>query len=251
MEKEFLPKKFLEKIKKISGYLRWPLNLKLSNKNWINFFKDNNSCGRMNPKDALSLSTRMFRTRPLRTSLTILGVSVGVGAVLFLVSLGYGLQETILNRITTTDALLSLDVSAGKSELIKLDTAGVEKIAALPDVEEVSPVAVLSAQVSYGDLTGDATLYAVKPSFFRLSGLIADEGKLFSDDIQEAGTRAAVISMAMAEIFNVEPSKIIGEKIYFTIFTTKLNEDGTEEITTVEEKEPFNIVGVFWRSVTA
>ena len=42
--------------------------------------------------DTLSLSMRTFKTRPMRTALTILGVSVGIGAVLFLVSFGYGLQ---------------------------------------------------------------------------------------------------------------------------------------------------------------
>jgi len=60
--------------------------------------------------DTLSLSTRMFKIRPLRTLLTILGVSVGIGTVLFLVSLGYGLQNVILSKIATTDSLLTLDV---------------------------------------------------------------------------------------------------------------------------------------------
>ena len=175
------------------------------------------SSGRMTVRDTLSLSTRMFRTRPMRTALTILGVSVGVGAVLFLVSLGYGLQETILNKITTTDALLSLDVTASKSELIKLNTAGIEKIGALPTVEEVSPIAALSAQVDYHDLTGDATLYVVKPSFFRLSGAVTLKGKFFINNIEGSNTREAVVSSAMAEIMNIDPEKIIGEKINLTI----------------------------------
>ena len=42
--------------------------------------------------DVFRLSTRMFRTNRSRTILTILGISVGIGAILFLVSLGYGLQ---------------------------------------------------------------------------------------------------------------------------------------------------------------
>ena len=50
--------------------------------------------------DIFRLSTRMFRTNRSRTILTILGISVGIGAILFLVSLGYGLQVLILNQIT-------------------------------------------------------------------------------------------------------------------------------------------------------
>ena len=69
----------------------------------------------MRVPDLLSLSTRMFKTRPMRTFLTVLGVGVGIGTVLFLVSLGYGLQNVILGRIATADTLLTLDVSPGPS----------------------------------------------------------------------------------------------------------------------------------------
>jgi ABC-type antimicrobial peptide transport system permease subunit len=81
--------------------------------------------------DALTLSTRMFKNRPMRTFLTILGVSVGIGTVLFLVSLGYGLQQVILNKITTADSLLSLYVSPGVSKLVDLSQENVDKIARL------------------------------------------------------------------------------------------------------------------------
>ncbi|NTU98760.1 ABC transporter permease, partial [Candidatus Falkowbacteria bacterium] len=50
----------------------------------------------MKISDTISLSTRMFKTRKMRTFLTILGVGVGIGTVLFLVSLGYGLQRVVL-----------------------------------------------------------------------------------------------------------------------------------------------------------
>jgi len=88
--------------------------------------------------DLISLSIRMFKNRPLRTFLTVLGVSVGIGTVLFLVSLGYGLQRTILSRITTADSLLSLDVSPGAGNLITLADKDVEEISRIKEVKEVS-----------------------------------------------------------------------------------------------------------------
>ena len=83
--------------------------------------------------DTLHLALRMFRTRPLRTGLTILGVSVGIGTVFFLVSLGYGLQQTILNRIANGDTLLTLDVSPG-SEAIRLTDTAWKKVQKIPHV---------------------------------------------------------------------------------------------------------------------
>jgi ABC-type antimicrobial peptide transport system permease subunit len=65
--------------------------------------------------DILKLSMRMFKARTMRTLLTILGMSVGIAAIIFLVSLGYGLQRTLLQKITTSDALVTLDVTLGES----------------------------------------------------------------------------------------------------------------------------------------
>ena len=46
----------------------------------------------MRIQDLAQLSTRAFKTNPMRTWLTILGMGVGTGAVVVLVGLGFGLQ---------------------------------------------------------------------------------------------------------------------------------------------------------------
>ena len=71
--------------------------------------------------DLFKLATRMFKARTSRTLLTVLGMSLGIGAILFLVSLGYGLQKTLLERITTSDSLLTLDISEAKSGAVSWD----------------------------------------------------------------------------------------------------------------------------------
>jgi ABC-type antimicrobial peptide transport system permease subunit len=73
--------------------------------------------------DVLKLSLRMFKARTMRTLLTILGMSVGISAIMFLVSFGYGLQRTLLQKITTSDALVSLDVTLGEDKTAKLNQA--------------------------------------------------------------------------------------------------------------------------------
>lgn len=188
--------------------------------------------------DALSLSTRMFKTRPMRTLLTILGVGVGIGTVLFLVSLGYGLQNAILSRITTADSLLALDVNPGTSELIKLDNASLQKISQIEHVEEVSPVITASAQISAGGLTGDGIMYAVNPSFFRLSGIVPAYGELFVNE------KDLIISTAAVQLLNMEVETSLGKSIGITYFVPYLTEEGVEEISMYEEEEPYKIVGV-------
>lgn len=194
----------------------------------------------MKISDLLSLSTRMFKTRPMRTFLTILGVSVGIGTVLFLVSLGYGLQRVILNKITSADALLSLDVSAGTSGLINLNKDTVDKILKIPNVAEISPAINLSGQLTIDAFTGDGLIYAIDSSFFRLSGVSAKYGKLFeSPDAHEA-----VISSEGAKLFNSNFQEMLGKTITLDLFLPKLNAEGIEEIQIEHRKEKYTIIGI-------
>lgn len=172
--------------------------------------------------------------------MTILGVSVGIGTVLFLVSLGYGLQNIVLNKITTADSLLSLDVSPGGSGMISLDEDSLHKIKNVPEVTEISPMTSLTAQMNISDLTGDGLVYAVSPSFFRLGGVLPSQGKLFGDD-EKYG---AVISSAGAKLFNIEPKDMVGRELQLTLLLNEKREDGMEEIKSIKRDDVYTIRGV-------
>lgn len=188
--------------------------------------------------DAFSLSMRTYKTRPLRTFLTILGVSVGIGAVLFLVSFGYGLQNAILNQITTADSLLSLDVSSGAADIISLKEADIDSISKIENVEEVSPVASFSSQITIDNLTGDGIVFAVKPSFFRLGGVTLSYGEEFKGD------NDIIISSAGAKLFNITSEDIINKEISMVLFLPKISEDGFEEVEVVTRENKYRVVGV-------
>lgn len=170
----------------------------------------------------------------------MLGVGVGIGTVLFLVSLGYGLQNVILSRITTADSLLSLDVSSGTSGLIELNDKNIDEIAKIPEVAEVSPVADFTSQITMDDFTGDGVVYTTEPSFFRLGGIIPKYGEQFKDDEKNS----AIISSATAKLFNLEPANILGKQISLTLFLSKLNAEGFEDVEIKNLNEKYTIKGV-------
>ncbi|MDD5527957.1 MAG: ABC transporter permease [Patescibacteria group bacterium] len=190
--------------------------------------------------DALTLSTRMFKNRPMRTFLTILGVSVGIGTVLFLVSLGYGLQKVILERITTADSLLSLDVSPGVSSLVELTQDNVDKIAKIDGVVETSRLANISSQINLGDKTANGAVMAADQSFFRLNGVNASYGKIISSD----DSLDAVISTAALKLFDLSQADAIGKQIQLTLYTTSINSEGFEEVKIVKRDDNYTIVGI-------
>ena len=101
----------------------------------------------MKTADILKLSLRIFKTNRMRTILTVLGIGVGIGAILFLVSLGYGLQKVIMDKIASSDALLAVDVVSGTSKELKLDQDLVDKVSKLPSVVEVSPLVAFNSLI--------------------------------------------------------------------------------------------------------
>jgi len=191
------------------------------------------------------LSTRTFRTRPGRTLLTILGISIGIGAVLFLVSLGYGLQKMIFEQITTEESLLTLDIASPKKELFPLDRATVEKISNIENIAEVSPKATFSGQIILEDLASDLLIYASEPSYFKLGGILLTEGKY----IENRDENKTILSTALLKTFNLTPKEAIGKEVKFTLFLSKKIEE-VEEIEIIEKEESYQVIGVIEDDIT-
>lgn len=190
--------------------------------------------------DLISLSSRNYIMRPMRTFLTILGVSVGIGTILFLVSLGYGIQKIILERITTNDSLLSLEVSPPPSDVIKLDKEAIDKIKKMPEISEISPIVSYSGQINHANLTGDSLIFGADSSYFRLSGLLVKNGKIYD----EKSTDGSVITTAGLNLLNINEKEAVGKELKLMAFIPYKNEEGVEEIKIVEPGTVYKITGV-------
>lgn len=189
--------------------------------------------------DLFYLSLENFKNRKSRVLFTILGVSVGIGAILFLVSLGYGLQRTLLERITTEESLLTLDITSAEARIVILDEKTLEKVALLENVERVSPQAIFSAQVSLGELTSETIVNLVNPDFFVLGGVLPTIGKTFIDKDQQK----IVVNSSVAELFNLKPEQILERPLRFLIFLPK-EVEGVPEIEIFEIQKEFKVIGV-------
>ncbi|MCK4453917.1 ABC transporter permease [Candidatus Parcubacteria bacterium] len=191
------------------------------------------------------LSTRTFRSRTRRTFLTVFGVAIGIGAVLFLVSLGYGLQKMMLEQITTSEALLTLDVTSPKAEIISLSPDITKEISEIENVEEVSPLIVLGGQVTLGDLTSDTSIFSCYPSYFRLGGIFPSKGEFFEKETEQK----IILSTALLKTFDLEPNQAIGKKVKFSLFLPKKTEE-VEEIEIIQREEDYLISGIIEDNIT-
>ena len=200
--------------------------------------------------DLFKLSTRMFKARTSRTLLTILGMSIGIGAILFLVSLGYGLQKTLLERITTSDSLLTLDVSEAKSGVISLNKEMIKTIESLPGVEEVSPAFQITTQGYFDDMSVDLITIGCKFLFLRFGGYKAAAGVLLADD----NVTGVVISSSIAKVFDKNPEDMLDKEITFSFFVPKITtssesvsdtiDEAASQFDRVESDKIYKIIGV-------
>jgi putative ABC transport system permease protein len=174
-------------------------------------------------------------------------MGVGISAILFLVSLGYGLQNTILERITTSDSLLTLDVVPQNSSPAVLDQATVEKIKGMDGVSEISPNFQLNAQGQLDDLKTELPVTAVSANYFRLNGMKVSSGQFFTDDNKEG----IVISSSVAQIFSKSVDEMIGKEMTFVFSVPQENPDSgdtssvnsQDNTTKVPLDKKFKIIG--------
>src|SRR3989344_4659063 len=190
--------------------------------------------------DILKLSTRMFKTRKMRTFLTIMGIGIGIGAILFLVSLGYGLQRALISQITSSDALLSLDVVQGEKAVLTINNDVIAKIREFPQVKEIAPMVSLRGQILYESTTADAVANIASTDFLRFSNLKFSGGDIFDENKNEI-----IISSAVTRVLSIEnPIAIIGKEISLSFLAVRVLENGQEELDLVPQAGTFMVKGV-------
>ncbi len=199
----------------------------------------------MNIKDLLQFSFQSFKNRKSRVAFTVAGVAIGIAVIVFLISLGYGLQNTILSRITTAEALLSLDVFSPDSDTLPLTSDSLEKIGMIEGVESISPKAVALSQISYNELTSEAVVNLVEQDYFTYAGIKTSSGKIF-----DKGSNQIVVTETIANLVNVSKEDLIGKKIEMKILFSGETEPDPEVASAVWQDE-FTVVGVLQDSEVA
>lgn len=152
----------------------------------------------------------------MRTLLTVVGIAIGIATIIFLVSLGYGLQEFSVKRISSLDALSTIDVSQGKTASFKLDQETISKISRIENVEKVSPIISLGGKASYQEKKTDLVITAVNADFFNYEDVKIAEGGLFTDD-----EKKVLASSSLVKTLGLDNKTILGKDIALSILMPK------------------------------
>ena len=148
----------------------------------------------------------------LRSALTMLGMVIGVAAVILMLSIGSGVQEQVSRSISALGSNLLIINSgaartgggfsqgAGSRPTLTIDDA--EAIARLPQVVAAAPQSTFPAQVVAGPTNWATSITSSTPAWFAVQGWFPEEGRPFSAMEERQAARVAVIGQTTArELF--------------------------------------------------
>lgn len=155
----------------------------------------------------IKLALKSLFANKLRSFLAMLGIIIGVSAVISLLSLGAGAQKQISEQVSSMGTnILSIrpgsrntgGISSNAVNTLKLEDAEA-LVTEVDEVEAVSPVASGNYQIKYFNKNTSSNVNGVASTYFLIRNIKADKGRLFNSNEGESGMRIAVIGSQVKE----------------------------------------------------
>jgi putative ABC transport system permease protein len=193
----------------------------------------------------LELFVESFATLALnkvRTGLAILGIVIGIGSVIALVSLGQATQQSIENQIQSLGAnLLTINPGAQRSGNVRTasssntltneDAAAIASSSEITTIKSVSPEYSSRSQVVTGSSNTNTSIIGVVPAYLDIHKVTIDSGSFISQSDVDSLSRVAVVGpQIVADLFS--GSNPIGQVIKigsqnFTIIGVTVSKGGS------------------------
>ncbi|MFV8827703.1 ABC transporter permease [Alkalihalobacterium sp. APHAB7] len=175
----------------------------------------------MSIMENVKMALQSIRAHKLRSLLTMLGVIIGVAAVIIVVAIGQGGEAMIKSQIAGADNTLEIYYYPSDEEIrsnpnIGFDTAfSLDDIRSLESIPEVKRVVASSSEYSsirHQSETVDAAVFGINDAYLQVHTLNVAEGISFSQGDFIGGKRTALISATLQEEL-FEDQSALGEII--------------------------------------
>ena len=168
--------------------------------------------------EALKMSLLAMRAHKMRTLLTMLGIIIGIAAVVSIVGLGQGSQQQILanisslgtNTITVNDGYPRGDPRRKYND-DNLTPEDAEAVSSQPYVINVSPQVNTSSSVRYNSVQEDSTINGVGEYYLEVTGETLASGQGFDSQSIELRSQDIIIDDNAKSTFFADIDNPIGE----------------------------------------
>ena len=156
------------------------------------------------------MAWRNLKFKKLRSILTVMGVTIGIGAIFFLLSFGLGLQQLVTRQVIGDQSIKSIDVTSPDSRVIKLDSSALNRIKEFKHVEKIGTLYSFPGTYKAKGAEVDTVVYGINNSYGEISNLNIKKGKMVEDNDQDK----IVINQVLAKSLDFDPfDKAINQKI--------------------------------------
>lgn len=157
----------------------------------------------------LKISIRALMANKMRSALTMLGIIIGVGAVIAMLSVGRGASKQIADQISSMGSNLLIVLSgattsggvrmgAGTQPTLTLsDAEAIEK--ECPAVEAVGPVLSGVAQIVYGHMNWSTGVSGTTPDMLKVRDWSLSAGRPFTQQDVKSATKVCLLGQTVAE----------------------------------------------------
>jgi putative ABC transport system permease protein len=154
----------------------------------------------------------------LRAALTMLGITIGVAAVIILISVGEAVQTFVLAQFQGigTNLVVVIGVPDENGRLTRLTQREADALAdpfRVPDGLRAMPQLNLNRQVSYEGREARATIQGATPIYTEIVNRTVSAGRMFDQEEFEAQARVAVIGQTVVENLFGDGVNPIGQSI--------------------------------------
>jgi len=177
----------------------------------------------MNVWQAIIEALESINASKLRSGLTILGIVIGVSAVIAMLGVGQGAQNTILNAISGIGSNLLFVLPGNRQESVRnpmpltmQDAAAIEDPFQAPSVEAVAPVIDSNLQVSYSGNQTTTQVIGVTPSYQQVRNETLVEGSFITQDQDLGLASVAILGTQIADQLFGRSNGLVGETFYIS-----------------------------------
>ncbi|GAB4158247.1 MAG: ABC transporter permease [Candidatus Dojkabacteria bacterium] len=143
----------------------------------------------------IELAWHNLQVKRTRTFVTIGGIAIGMGLIVFLVSIGYGVQKVVINQVAKLEELRQAEVYPGLTKDLELNDAALAKFKEVAHVEKALPLITVVGRLNYKNSVSDMAVYGVTREYLENSAIKPSTGKIFKSNsiVNENKAEATVV----------------------------------------------------------
>jgi putative ABC transport system permease protein len=160
--------------------------------------------------NTLRLALRALARNKMRSALTMLGIIIGVGAVIAVVSIGQGAQYLVQQGIQSMGTnVVFIAAGSNRPGGLRMGYGGIKTLTIddmnailreIPLIKQAAPVVNSRQQVVYGNQNWNTVVTGTSPNYFDIRSWPVQAGSIFSSEEVDLAANVCVIGTTVARI---------------------------------------------------